>query len=872
MTTKTYGAGTSGYLDAEGRAWETTVFQAGKPILDKEVQLVQDTEQEAELRFRRRTMPSGWLANDVLTVRAGQTGIDAIVDTNSTANRLTLANDMRAHVNGWLVKVSNTGSNTSNILDLGAGPAGAGTKRTDLVILEVWRRLISASPSTVGKSPAARIWLNGNVKVASGDDLTLNPADDILDTNVGSETTKRVQIQYRLRVIQNVDIGASPYGIDDPTVVARSVPTNAATPDGTATVFAYTNQSANGDPGLWRAGDGNPANTIGSVDGYMYAIPVVAVLRRNTTAFARNTNHNGGVASPGPSDRPDGLFHDIVALRDVVDLRLAVSPTGWNYQELLDKNFNFLLDNELLTETLVTTLGGGVRGHLHLWADEIGITNAHGGDGTTTGDTPGAEFVGEFDAVRRSYSDRFVLEKVTLKYVPTDGSGGGPNWANGDIITINPTALPVYPYNAFNWASFAPSNVSFVEITSATFIGSGTTKDQATLASYKISGMGAVPQTNLTLTLTSIPAGIADEPLYIRVVVAYPKGVGLTKTPVIDLGASGLIINNPGQLPASAPVLYEAIENRVIDAAHRELFLTYHTVTQTTSFSVASAGTTSTIVTPERILSISAVTVNGGAYGGTVTPSASGYSLALSVPLNPGDEMTVQYKAVRPMPQNGEQITLFYYANAPQTAREALLGTSLAAIPRFVSNHLYTMTIGSGSDNTAYPFPYQYVQMPGVYPGSGGTFSGDHELDAPGRLTIKNFSTDGGLAKLPALVPMVANPDQFSFIRAPGDVDAEGRSYFKQIPGSTYLPNAYAESFVTKMRHRCVLPVLAELTADSPLGFKGQLVLMAISMWYAQPGTGDVTNGVAFNSDLSQNFTSVSVYRLKGNPLNRRTE
>lgn len=867
MTTKSYGVGISGYLEPSGRAWETTVFLAGKPVLDKELQLFQDAGQEAELTLRQKTLPSGWLASDLLGVRGGTVGVDAIVDSSSVANELQLMQDMWAHVNGWLIRVASTNASSRNVLNLGAGPAGAGAKRTDLVVLEVWRRLISAAPSTEGKSPSGRIWLHGNVKIPAGSDLSLNPADDILDTGVGAETTRRVQIQYRLRVISGVDIIANPYGLNDAAVFAHSVPASAAAPDGIATLFTYANQSGVGDPGLWRAGDGNPANTLGTVDGYMYAIPLMAVLRRNTTAWNRNTNHNGGVASPGPSDRPDGLFHDILDFKDIVDLRLGVSPTGWNYQEVLEKSFNSLLDNEVLTEVITTPLGGGVRGHLHLWADEIGISNAHGGDGTTTGDTPGAEFIGEFDAIRRGFSDRYTAETMTLRYTPA-----AANWANNEVITIDPTALPIYPYTAFNWASFAPSNISFVEILDATFIGSGTTKDQAPidLDTVKVSGLGGVPQGSISFDVGTLPAGVTDEALFIRVLVTYPKGVGLSKTPSTDLGSTGLIINNPGQLPAGSPVFYEAIENRSIDAPHRELFLTYRTVTQTTSFSAAASGTTSTLVMPERVLSVSASSLNGGAYGGTVTPSVDGYSLALSVALNPGDELTVQYKAVRPLPQNGEQVTLFYYANAPQTIRDALAGSTVTIIPRYVSPHVYTMTVGSGSENTAYPFPYQYVQMPGIYPTSGGTFDGDHELDAPGRLSLKTFSTDGGFVKLPAMIPMVAPPDQFAFIRAPGDVDAEGRSYYKEVGVNQYLPNAFAEPLTTKMRHRTVLPALVELTGDSALGFRGQLMLMVISSWNPRPGNASTQNAVAFNADLAQNSTSVSLYRIKGNLLNGR--
>lgn len=869
MTTKNYGAGVSLYNDPEGRGFETTVFRQGKPVLDHEQQLIQDAAQEAIGRLRKKALPSGWITGDPLEVRGGTTGTGYFTRITGTSLDLRFFNGvLRAHVNGWVLDVDYTNSNSDNGLTLSAAPAGAGAKRTDLVILEVWRRLLNTTGT--GKSHTGRIWRGGNVKIRAADDGTLNYADDILDPNVGAETTNRVQIQFRLRLIDGVDLTTYPYGINDPTVVARSVPTAPASPDGTATVYTYTNQSSAGDPGLWIAGDGNPANALGTVDGYMYAIPLAAVQRRNSTAWNRNTNHNGGVATPGPSDRPDGLFHDAIDLKDIIDLRSCVNPTGWNYQEVLEKNFGQLLDNELLSEIGSTSLGGGVQGQYLLWADEIGITNGHGGDGTTTGDTPGAEFIGEFDAARRSFTDRYCVETITLRYVPTDGSGGGPNWTNNSVITIQPTSLPIYPYSAFNWAAYASSTASFVEIENATFIGSGATKDQAPIDNtYKVSGLGEVPATTLSFNIGTVPAGITDEPLFIRVLVAYPSGLGLTKTPAVDLGSNGFIINNIGQLPNSNPIWYEAVQTQSIDAPHRELYLTYRTTTRSTSFSVKAAGTTSALTMPERILSISSVTVNGGAYAGATSISSDGYTVNLTVALNPGDEITLGYKAIRPFPQNGEQITLFYYALAPQTAREGLLTTPFAAIPRYVSQHLYSMTIGSGSDGTAYPYPQQYVQMPGVYPTSGGTFSGDHELDG-GALVLKNFSTEGGFAKIPAIIPMVANPDQFSFTRAPGDSDIEGRTYYKAASGGAYIPNAYGEPLNSKIRHRVMLPVLAELGSDSALGFKGQLVMVVIGLWFPKPFAPGAENAVTFNPTLASNITSMSVYRLKGNLLNGR--
>jgi hypothetical protein len=868
MSTKNYGPATSGYRDPEGRAWETTVFEAGKPVLDVELNLSQDAEQEAVSKLARKTFPSGWLSDAFLN--SSQPSVFAAVV--NTANVLSL-NALSAYVNGWLINVTNTGVNTGlNNLTLTAGPTGAGSKRTDLVVLEVWRRLLSPASSTVGKSPAGRIWRNGNVKVASGDDMTLNYADDILDANVGSETTKRVQVQYRLRVIPGVDLFTNPFGMNDPAVVANTVPATAAAPDGTATVYTYTNQSTSGDPGLWRAGNGDPTNTLGTVDGYMYAIPLCAVFRRNTTAFARNTNHNGGVAYPGPSDRPDGLFRDILVDRDVFDMRNGTSPTGWDLTEVTNKNLNFLFDNVTQTEIGETLLGNGVQGPTLLWADEIGISNANGGDGTTTGDTPGAEFIGEFDAARRSFSDKVIYETVVLRYTPP-----GVTWQPNDVVNITPSALPIWPYSSFNWAASAPSNVSIVSINRVAHIGEATgqnTRDITAESFWSVTGLGQVPQGNIQLKLTTAVGGAA--PLYVTVTIAYPAGVGLTKTPTTVFAdnsnissVSGVVINNPGQLPSSAPILYSSLTTPVFNKPNRELTLTYNTVSHTRNY-YATTGFPSpkdTIYLPERAKSGTiSMTINATPYGGPITLSADGYSFGITPTVfNSSDAIVITYQSVRPLPKNGEQLTVYYEARAPQTIRAGVLGTSLSVVPRHASNNLFVLTTGSGSDGEAYPFPTQYVQVGGVYPGSGGSFDGDHELDGDLRVSTTSLFLDTGFAQLMARLPVVPSPESLTFTRSGGDVDLEGRSYFPTISGS-YKPFSVAEVLSDPKKHKNVLPLLCELAADGPVGFKGQLVLVVLSRWAAY----DDENSILFNPTASANTTTASIYRLKGNLLSNR--
>jgi len=861
MTFKEYGPGVSGYLDPEERAFLTGVFQSAKPVLDTELNLASDLEDQISQGVPLSGTPSGWLTRDAID----QPDNFPIFQAVGASNTLQVSGPLLANVNGWLVRVTNTGIAPGNQLDLGAGPAGAASKRVDFVLLEVWLRLLSAAPSTVGKSPAARIWRNGNVKVSPADDLVVNFPDDILDVNVGSETTKRVQVQYRLRVVQGVDLFSYPDGMSDPLIVARTVPPNAATPDGAVppALYPYQNQDANGDTGLWRAGlgDATSASDLGTVDGFMYAIPFAAVFRRNTTAFAKNSNHNGGILSPGPSDRPDGLFHNVIVLDDVADLRRLVASESWSLPEVLQRNLRLMLDNQLRTEWEETPNGGGVWGHSNLWADEIGPV-----------DTPGATLIGDFDAVLRRFSDRAVLEIATLRIT-------GP-FVDGQVITLNPTVLPVYPYAAFNWASFAPSEVRWLDVVSARFDGegvAGATHVDAPIVT--MTGFGTDPVGPVTLTLGTVSTiPITTEALYVDLLIAYPnfrgaQGSGLTRTPVANYpldvtGASGAVqINNPVQLPAAAPILFSQL-NVGSDFSHREVRLQYETLSQVVLVNAPAAVGVSTIDLPERALAITLI--ERSPFPGPFAPIVGGFTIDASgrvVTLtNPADFTTtvldrwrVTLQAVRPLPQNGEQLTLYYPARAPQAVRSALLGVAKVFHPKLVGDTLLAITTGSGSQGEGYPFPYAYVQTGGVYPTSIGTFGGEHELDGPATLSVSDFNATTGWLKLHPYVGYEPT-GPVTFTRAPTDADIEGRSFFTGVPPGDYIPNTFAQLLSDPSRHKNVLPLLLELPfASPPLGSQGALYFGILMRWAM-----DAQNSVVMNPDLTLNTTTLSIFRTKG--------
>jgi hypothetical protein len=884
---RNYGPGVSRYLDPTGRNWELPVFQAGKPLTDAEITL------SAELTgqvVRNPSAISGWSARDALG--GMQTGfshhVPYVVGVN--APNMVVFSPMKAVVNGWTIQVHSTlgftqsfGNSTNNRVTLGTGPAGAGAIRTDLVVLEVWRRLISASPSTVGKSPSGRIWKDGNVKLFDPNDATFdtnfNSYDDLLDTNVGSETTKRVQVQYRLRVIQGVDIHSYPFGLDDTSLVAHSVPASATAPDGVATTFAYNRMDApsafgdNGDPGCWVAGDGNPTNALGTVDGYLYAIPLCAVFRRNATAFDRISNQNGGVAYPGPSDRPDGTFYDLIIKDDIADLRRMVNLSGsWDYNEVLDKQMNLLLDNNLRSEWAITPYGGGNQGHTLFRCDEIGVSNANGGIPPINGSTAAGPLINEFDTVRRYFSDRPVLEIAPIRIHPS------VPWVAGATFILDPAALEIYPYTPYDWAAHAPDEVTFTEVLNARFIGADGAHVSAPATLARITGLGAQPVGVLTVKMGTIPAGVTNEDLFLDLVVAYPAGRGLSATPVEWYSGAGyavsptVTINNPAQLPATAPVSY-AVLTLDVDAPHREAHLRYTTVPLTLTVSADNAGASTTVHLPERANTITAVVINATPAAGW-SLSVDGRSFTISPATAPGDVVHITYTALRPLPANHEQVGIWYRSRAPQTVRDGILPTPIWITPRAVGKSLHTITAGSGSLDEAYPFPFAYVQAGAVKTATADpVFTGDHELRSGGHVSIGDFDADTGWLKLPTFVDMVAPADWMNFQRVgPAATDIEGRTYYDIPPlGETgpfgYAPNAYAQNFSEPKRHKVVLPVLCETsTQTSAWATSNQLVLMLLSRW----AHFDEINGVWFDENTTTNTTCASFYRLRGGLLSGR--
>lgn len=158
-------------------------------------------------------------------------------------------------------------SDTENVITLNS-PPGSGS-HNDLVFLEAWLAEVPGStvslPSTVNKPSTTTLYKYGNRQYGG-----TNIADDINEADF--EIRRRVQVQYRVRVVSDVDFSTYPNGVDDPDVKAQG---GAASP--TAIQFAVDPRDAN----LYVGGNGSVAHqgSLVSLNGLVYALPIAKVAR-----------------------------------------------------------------------------------------------------------------------------------------------------------------------------------------------------------------------------------------------------------------------------------------------------------------------------------------------------------------------------------------------------------------------------------------------------------------------------------------------------------------------------------------------------------------------------------------------------------------
>jgi hypothetical protein len=376
-----FGNGVSRTLSALARQFQVVVFQQGKPPLDSELNLLQQDQIEQLRQLVRAEAHSGFFLDPT---RALADFVTNPLDSNrflfgQQKNDVDGAPEeispvLFANVNGWIIPVTGTfltlENSTSNEVRLFPPPES--DSRIDFVFLEAWMVSVAPNPSTANKPAANAVWKYGNVEFGA-----TNISDDITDPTIGFETTERVQLQYRIRVVgegsgagTSPDLSVYPDGLGDPNVFAQGA-------SSAVTSFTFANMRTQlGDPSLWRAGDGDSQNDLGTTDGYSYAIPICAVFRRNSQPFvaanlAGAPNQNGAfnrnpsaLTLPDPRDGAKQLLqmtliNDMPPQQFTVDTLIQVDNligSGWDDPSLdLTKAF-MVIDEEVIGISAVDTV------------------------------------------------------------------------------------------------------------------------------------------------------------------------------------------------------------------------------------------------------------------------------------------------------------------------------------------------------------------------------------------------------------------------------------------------------------------------------------------------------------------------------------
>jgi hypothetical protein len=711
----------------------------------------------------------------------------------------------------------------------------------------------------------AKVYKYGNVLC----DSALYLDDNIIDPTLLKESARRVQWQYRIRVLDvDFDSTEHPEGFTHPDCFAWGVNT-------TNTTYAFSRQTSPNDAGLWVAGDGSSGASInlGSIDGYSYAIPLCMVSRRNTDGFNAAINANGGIEigdGSTPSDRPDGKYADVVYQEDVLDMMRHVYPYGMDYAAETMYQFQSLLDENYQTiMTFDDPAGGstGTRSVAPMICDEIGQPV---GIASGIGDTSNrGNYIRNFDHIAKRFGSQPVVEYLTFAIFPDTAedwitvnnnvASAGTKWYEEDEIVIDVTKLD--PLSQWSWASGTgvydvtdvwPADTYVTDVVEAWHNDrNSTTAINRNVQFASISGLGTTTITlkldrNRTATDTGVLVGDDGVPgdtgsievIFLKLAVSYPANEGLTATPIhdgYDSNPNGAYVevddgNRPIDIVANtAPFVFFRQGFRDVVA--------YYLSPQTMYLAPEEDLTTLKIFLPVYYGDGYEPIVNDGVsdLGIDVANSSFGsnHSTIKLVNALPSQTfVTVTYYSCHPLclsnNANGYQMAVYYKANAKQSYMNTdflggALGSTLTIKPLYVSPSIWVLQGGKGSVELGYPYYSPSEQL-----AVRSTQETEGQLCATPRISLPNFNIDTGVVSLSSLLPIDISGN-LTFNVSDIEIDGEGRAYFKSILDTAYRPMSIALPLENYSNHKTALPFLARVVEDTPLLRRGEVVLVVLS-------------------------------------------
>lgn len=297
----TASTGISRPLNPQRRNYSEVVIQQAKPVMDADFNLMQQVQNYIRAEIMRKLLKPGVIS---------MTAITGVTDVKNALR----VNDATVHMNGWVLNLY--GNNRTDLQsDIIFPPAPYSGTREDLAYVECWFEEVGTVGSKEDDSEA--VYRYGGIN--SG---TL--ANDLIDPVVGAEISRRIQLRWNIRTVSDVNFASHANGVDDTVrVKARG---------GSSSDTDYTFGSV-GD-GLFRAGDGTTQSCISlrCVDGYVYALPLFRVHRRNQTAYSSDNKDGAGAYGTGGAN-PKGEYHDVIESEDIT----PIYPIASAYEQSSDQ-------------------------------------------------------------------------------------------------------------------------------------------------------------------------------------------------------------------------------------------------------------------------------------------------------------------------------------------------------------------------------------------------------------------------------------------------------------------------------------------------------------------------------------------------------
>ena len=437
---KYLGSKTSRVFDFDAKSLQLLVARSGKAITDAEGILLQDLQAFKLSELTRTQTFSGCVD----------------LPNYSVQGNSIIIPPFRALIHGELVLVQGTNnpsspSNLDNYLDVPLAPLSGFD--TVIVYLEMWYQLLDEDlvkghgfyPNLTWDSSLPRsdryYFPYGNTLADPSWIQTSRFADDLANSNNVGPTSGRVQVQYALRA-KSLKASSEPiteyiqdFGLTHPNLAGMTF--DYASPQVPPTSFIFMGAS---DPGLYRSS----LNSVPSVDGYSYAIPLAVVYKRNQGVWnplsnAHGCKKNNTLSSSG---RPDGKDFDTVYLDDIIDTRSSfLGGSLEDYKSTIAQTVSRLWQGSLrlkIAEPLSSEPNAHQTGQTLLSQEFLGDPFKTSSYGVSS---PIPQ-ISANSLPHTSWTSDAIAETLSYKITPDmrDGSFGltttSANWVSGDTVTL----------------------------------------------------------------------------------------------------------------------------------------------------------------------------------------------------------------------------------------------------------------------------------------------------------------------------------------------------------------------------------------------------------------------------------------------------